>query len=141
MIKYLQGLDEAAESSVRINQRSVGEEEEGRGRSRGCGLGLRVRWQCRRSCWYYCSVKRTSCLVLFQGCVVLSPQQNYVYVLSHYLNSLVRTVLLVCLTTVLLAIGTTARIIAFLLYLIHTSSIIWVSRFVKELRWSEGRKR
>jgi len=57
---------------------SSSKEEEGQGRSRGRGLGLRVRWQCRRSCWFYCSVKRTSCLVLFQVCVVLSPQQNYV---------------------------------------------------------------
>jgi hypothetical protein len=79
------------------------------------------RWQCRRSCWFYCSVKRTSCLVYFQGCVVLRPQQNYVYVLSRYLNSLVRTVVLVlCLTTVLLAVGTTARIFVFLLYLIRS---------------------
>ena len=44
LFKYLQGLDEEAEPSVRFKQRSVGEEEEeeGRGRSRGCGLGLRV---------------------------------------------------------------------------------------------------
>ena len=57
---------------------------------------------------------------------MLSPQQNYVYVLSRYvlsryLNSLVRTVVLVlCLTTVLLAVGTTARIFVFLLYLIRS---------------------
>jgi len=81
------------------------------------------RWQCRRSCLFYCSVKRTSCLlVYFQGCVVLRPQQNYyVYVLSRYLNSLVYTVVLVlCLTTILLAVGTTARIFVFLLYLIRS---------------------
>ena len=44
MFKYLQGLDEEAEPSVRFKQRSVSkdEEEEGRGRSRGRGLGLRV---------------------------------------------------------------------------------------------------
>ena len=68
---------------------------------------------------------RLSCQCLpltpFQGCVVLRPQQNYVYVLSHYLNSLVRRVVLVlCLTTVLLAVGTTARIFIFLLYLIRS---------------------
>ena len=60
-------------------------------------------------------------MVYFEGCVVLRPQQNYVYVLSRYLNSLVRTVVLVlCLTTVLLAVGTTARIFVFLLYLIRS---------------------
>ena len=44
MFKYLQGLDEEVEPSVRFKQRSIGEEEEeeGRGRSRGRGLGLRV---------------------------------------------------------------------------------------------------
>jgi len=92
------------------------------------------------------------------------------YVLSRYLNSLVHTVVLVlCLTTVLLVVGTTARIFVFLLYLIlplshnirtfltlhqckkcsyimgqreyvRTSSIIWVSLFVKEVRWSKGRR-
>ena len=68
----------------------------------------------------------SSCLVYFQGCVVLRPQQNYVYVLSRYLNSLVRIVVLVlCLTTVLLVVGTTTCFFAFLLYLIRTSSIIW----------------
>ena len=52
---------------------------------------------------------------------MLRPQQNYVYVLSHYLNSLVRTVVLVlCLTTVLLVVGTTARTFMFLLYLIRS---------------------
>ena len=52
---------------------------------------------------------------------MLRPQQNYVYVLSRYLNSLVRIVVLVlCLTTVLLAVGTTARIFVFLLYLIRS---------------------
>jgi len=72
---------------------------------------------------------------------MLSPQQNYVYVLSRYFNSLVRTVVLVCLTIVLLVVGTTARIFVFLLYLILcTSSIIWVNQFVKEVRWSEGRR-
>ena len=46
---------------------------------------------------------------------------SLVYVLSHYLNSLVRIVVLVlCLTTVLLAIGTTACIFVFLLYLIRS---------------------
>ena len=44
LFKYLHGLGEEAEPSVRFKQRSVGEEEEeeGRGRSRGRGLGLRV---------------------------------------------------------------------------------------------------
>ena len=44
MFKYLQGLDEEVEPSVRFKQRRVGEEEEeeGRGRSRGRGLGLQV---------------------------------------------------------------------------------------------------
>ena len=42
---------------------------------------------------------------------MLRPQQNYVYVLSRYLNSLVRTVVLVlCLTTVLLAVGSYLRV-------------------------------
>ena len=123
MLKYLKGLDEEAEPSVWFKQRSVGEEEreEGRGRSHVCGRRLRVGWQFCCSCWFYCRVKRTSCLVYFQGSVVLTPQQNYVYVLSRYLNSLVRTVLLVlCLTTVLLVVGTTARIFVFLLYLIRS---------------------
>ena len=54
LFKYLQGLDEEAEPSVRFMQRSGSEEEEeeGRGRSRGRGLGLRVRWQCRCSWWF-----------------------------------------------------------------------------------------
>ena len=74
---------------------------------------------------------------------MLRPQQNYVYVLSHYLNSLVRRIVLVlCLNTLLLAVGTTYCIFVFLLYLyVHTSSIIWVSQFVKEVRRSEGRRR
>ena len=42
LFKYLQGLDEEAEPSVRFKQRSVDEEEEGQGRSRGRGLGLRI---------------------------------------------------------------------------------------------------
>ena len=52
---------------------------------------------------------------------MLRPQENYVYVLSCYLISLVRTVVLIlCLSTVLLAVGTTARIFMFLLYLIRS---------------------
>ena len=52
---------------------------------------------------------------------MLRPQQNYVYDLSRYLKALVRIVVLVlCLTTVLLAVGTTARIFVFLLYLIRS---------------------
>ena len=42
LFKYLQGLDEEVEPSVRFKQRSVSKEEEGRGRSRGRVLGLRV---------------------------------------------------------------------------------------------------
>ena len=52
---------------------------------------------------------------------MLRPQQNYVYVLSRYLNSKVHTVVLVlCLTIVLLAVGTTSHIFVFLLYLIRS---------------------
>ena len=45
--RYLQGLDEEQEPSVRFKQRSIGQEEEGQGRSRARGRGVRVRWQCR----------------------------------------------------------------------------------------------
>ena len=44
LFKYIQGLDEEQQPSVRFKQRSIGQEEEGQGRSRGRGRGLRVRW-------------------------------------------------------------------------------------------------
>ena len=112
---WMKKQNPVAGSSIELSQ--IG--KEGRGRSRGHGRGLLVRWKCCCPYWFYCSVKQTSCLVLFQGCVVLSPQQNYVYVLSCYLNS--RTIVLVlCLTTILLPIGTTSHIFVFLLYIIRS---------------------
>ena len=61
-------------------------------------------------------------------CCAEPPAEQYLcsfslfelYVLSRYLNSLVCTVVLVCLTIVLLVVGTTARIFVFLLYLIRS---------------------
>ena len=75
---------------------------------------------------------------------MLRPQQNYVYVLSRYLNSLVCTVVLVCLTIVLLVVGTTTCIFAFLLYLMHTTpsfSVYNLGQSVCERSSTERRKK